>query len=166
MRIGLVAPPWLAVPPVGYGGIERVVDVLARGLEELGHDVVLFTVGTSTCPVPQRWHFAEPVPEMGTTAAELSHVLAAYDALRAAGVDVVHDHTLAGPFVARGALGLPPVVVTHHGVFDPTSRALFVGPGLGRLHLPRAARLGARGAGRRGHPPRHRPRPDAGRSWR
>ena len=25
LRIGVVAPPWLPVPPPGYGGIERVV---------------------------------------------------------------------------------------------------------------------------------------------
>lgn len=41
MRIGLIAPPWLTVPPAGYGGTEAVVGLLARGLAELGHEVVL-----------------------------------------------------------------------------------------------------------------------------
>jgi hypothetical protein len=50
MRIGLIAPPWLPVPPPGYGGTEVVIDNLARGLQSLGHDVRLFTVGDSTCP--------------------------------------------------------------------------------------------------------------------
>ena len=27
MRVGLIAPPWVPVPPVAYGGIERMVDV-------------------------------------------------------------------------------------------------------------------------------------------
>ena len=30
LRVGLIAPPWLPVPPVGYGGIETIVDVLAQ----------------------------------------------------------------------------------------------------------------------------------------
>ena len=32
MRIVLIAPPWLPVPPTAYGGTELVVDALARGL--------------------------------------------------------------------------------------------------------------------------------------
>jgi len=45
MRIGLIAPPWIPVPPPAYGGTEAVIDNLARGLTALGHDVRLFTVG-------------------------------------------------------------------------------------------------------------------------
>ena len=42
MRIALIAPPWYAVPPSGYGGIEWVVALLADGLTDRGHDVTLF----------------------------------------------------------------------------------------------------------------------------
>jgi glycosyltransferase involved in cell wall biosynthesis len=41
LRIALTVDPYLPVPPVGYGGIERLVDLLARGLVERGHDVTL-----------------------------------------------------------------------------------------------------------------------------
>ena len=47
MRVGLIAPPWLPVPPPAYGGTEAVVDNLTRGLRALGHEVVPFTVGES-----------------------------------------------------------------------------------------------------------------------
>jgi hypothetical protein len=50
MRIGLIAPPWVPVPPTGYGGIEAVIDRLARGLLRAGHDVLLAAPGNSTCP--------------------------------------------------------------------------------------------------------------------
>ena len=43
MRIGLIAPPWTPIPPVLYGGIELVVDQLARGLQDAGHEVLLYT---------------------------------------------------------------------------------------------------------------------------
>ena len=42
MRIALTADPELPVPPKHYGGIERIVDMLARGLESRGHQVTLF----------------------------------------------------------------------------------------------------------------------------
>ena len=42
MRIALTADPELPVPPRFYGGIERIVDLLARGLEARGHSVTLF----------------------------------------------------------------------------------------------------------------------------
>src|ERR1700675_858013 len=47
MRIAEVAPPWLAVPPKGYGGIEWVVALLADGLADAGHEVTLFATGDS-----------------------------------------------------------------------------------------------------------------------
>jgi len=65
MRIGLIAPPWLPVPPPAYGGTEVVVDNLARGLQALGHEVVLFTVGDSTCPVPRQYLYRSAVAPMG-----------------------------------------------------------------------------------------------------
>jgi len=81
MRIGLIAPPWVPVPPPAYGGTELVIDNLARGLAELGHDVRLFTVGESTCPVPSEHLYREPVAPIGLTVAESAHVLAAYEAV-------------------------------------------------------------------------------------
>jgi glycosyltransferase involved in cell wall biosynthesis len=42
MRIGLLASPRIAIPPKKYGGIERVVYFLIKGLKELGHEVILF----------------------------------------------------------------------------------------------------------------------------
>ena len=121
MRVGVIAPPWIPVPPTAYGGTEAVVDNLARGLQSQGHDVQLFTVGDSTCPVP-RLHLHErgAVP-MGDSAEEAAHVLAAYEAF--ADVDVIHDHTVLGPLLAlRASPVQKPVVVTHHGPFNATNQ--------------------------------------------
>jgi glycosyltransferase involved in cell wall biosynthesis len=110
MRIGLVAPPWLPVPPSSYGGTEAVLDALARGLEAAGHDVLLYTTGDSTCPAPTEYTFrVAERPRLGRTVPEIYHALCAYEAL--ADRDIIHDHTIAGLFVAdrRGA-----VVTTMH----------------------------------------------------
>ncbi len=42
LKIALTADPEIPVPPRLYGGIERIVDMLARGLENRGHKVSLF----------------------------------------------------------------------------------------------------------------------------
>jgi glycosyltransferase involved in cell wall biosynthesis len=123
LTIGLVAPPWVPVPPPAYGGIELVIDVLARGLRARGHRVWLFTVGSSTCPVDRRWVLAEPPERIGDDLAGLTHALAAYDVL--AGCSIVHDHTLAGPALASVGWPGPPVVTTNHGPFDERLSALY-----------------------------------------
>ena len=113
MRIGLIAPPWIPVPPPAYGGTEEVIDNLARGLAALGHDVRLFTVGESTCPVPRQWLYRAPAEPMGDPFQEAAHVLAAYEAL--AGADIIHDHTVLGPLLAgRREITRQPVVTTVH----------------------------------------------------
>jgi glycosyltransferase involved in cell wall biosynthesis len=48
LSIALTADPELPVPPKMYGGIERIVDMLARGLEARGHQVTLFAHPAST----------------------------------------------------------------------------------------------------------------------
>ena len=42
LHIALTADPELPVPPKHYGGIERIVDMLAHGLVSRGHEVTLF----------------------------------------------------------------------------------------------------------------------------
>ena len=120
MRIGLVAPPWVSVPPHGYGGTETVVDNLARGLAARGHEVHLFTVGDSTCPVHRHALYRSPAVPMNESLSEAAHVLAAYDAL--ADMDVIHDHTVLGALVHPAPA--PAVAVTNHGVFDARARAV------------------------------------------
>jgi glycosyltransferase involved in cell wall biosynthesis len=122
LRIGIVAPPWVPVPPRGYGGTEAVLDTLARGLERAGHAVVLYTTGDATCPVERRSYWPSAVTPMGAILPEAAHVLAAYDAL--ADCDVIHDHTLIGPLLTARHGGVP-VVTTNHAPFTPEIRAVY-----------------------------------------
>lgn len=124
MRIGLVAPPWIPVPPPSYGGTESVIANLAAELTARGHDVALFTVGSSTSPATRGHFFADAVEPLGQSVTEAAHVLAAYEAL--ADMDVIHDHTILGPLVsARAGRARPPVVTTNHGPFTAVTRPLF-----------------------------------------
>ena len=47
MKIAQVAPLMESVPPLTYGGTERVVSYLTEALVDLGHDVTLFASGDS-----------------------------------------------------------------------------------------------------------------------
>ena len=57
MRIALIAPPFIPVPPAGYGGTELFIANLAEKLREQGADVVLYTVAESTVEVEKRFIF-------------------------------------------------------------------------------------------------------------
>ncbi len=116
MRIALIAPPWVPVPPPLYGGTETVVDRLARGFHGAGHEVLLCTTGDSTCPVPR--HFVLERSEhlrMGVVVPELRHVIDAYRTVQ--DFDIVHDHTMAGPIYAQRFPDLT-TVTTNHGPFN------------------------------------------------
>jgi glycosyltransferase involved in cell wall biosynthesis len=115
MKVGMVAPVWVPIPPEGYGGVEWVVHHLVTGLARNGVDVVLAASGDSTTPARRLITSLDAAPgdRMGDPLPELIHAVEAYadDELRAC--DVIHDHTLAGPVVASG-LGLP-ILHTEHG---------------------------------------------------
>ena len=116
MRIGLVAPVWFPVPPTGYGGIEWVVALLADGLVDAGHDVVLFASGDSRTRATLMWVFDEaPSERIGQTYWELRHLVCALD--NAAEFDVLNDHTGLLGLLAGGVVASP-VVHTVHGPLD------------------------------------------------
>jgi glycosyltransferase involved in cell wall biosynthesis len=116
LRIGLLTPPWVPVPPPGYGGTESVVDRLARGLQDAGHEVRLWTTGDATCPVPRGSTFDVACRgAMGSVAFELRQAIVGYEWFDEQGCDVVHDHSLVGPLLAHPSM---PVITTNHGPFE------------------------------------------------
>ena len=125
LHIGLLAPPWVPVPPTVYGGTELVIDLLARGLRQAGHDVTLFTTGDSTCPVPRRSLYDRALGTAVAPVGEAAHVERGYRELTDAGVDVIHDHTLVGPVSPSLHPAGVPVVTTVHGQFTPEFEELY-----------------------------------------
>jgi glycosyltransferase involved in cell wall biosynthesis len=118
LRIAQVAPLYESVPPVRYGGTERVVSYLTEALVAAGHDVTLFASGDSTtaarlesvCPRALR---------LGGCRDPLAHHVRMLGRVyeRADRFDIIHCHT--------DYLGLPlaslastPTVITLHGRLD------------------------------------------------
>jgi len=116
MNIAILAPVWFAVPPIGYGGIEWIVWLLADGLVDAGHDVTLFASGDSRTKAKLAAVFPEaPSRQIGRTYWELNHALSCFG--RADEFDVINDHT--GMLGATlGATTSTPVVHTVHGPLD------------------------------------------------
>ena len=79
MRIAMIAPPWISVPPHGYGGIEWVVHLLVEELVARGHDVTLFATGDSETSAELRHVFeVGPVLEMHRALPYSMHIGQAY----------------------------------------------------------------------------------------
>jgi glycosyltransferase involved in cell wall biosynthesis len=117
LRIALVAPPFIPVPPVAYGGTELFVAHLAEGLSARGHDVVVYTNGESRVSCETRWRYAEtdwpPQPGTDPTLKCLDHaVWAIEDAVRD-GFDVVHLNDAVTVPLSR-FLPAPAVYTLHH----------------------------------------------------
>ncbi|HYZ32744.1 MAG TPA: glycosyltransferase family 4 protein, partial [Crenalkalicoccus sp.] len=119
MRIAQVAPLAEAVPPLRYGGTERVVSYLTEELVALGHEVTLFASGDSRTvarliPVVPRALRLDP--NARDTIAP--HVQLVQSVLRrAAGFDVIHFHIDHYHLPAFNAARLP-YLTTMHGRLD------------------------------------------------
>lgn len=128
LRIAMIAPPWLEIPPSGYGGIEAVLDGLLAGLAKLDVEVELFSISRTKMPKSIKVHYLyeeeqyryiyrptfDVLPIIG------AHMQHALNYIRSAGnFDIIHDHNgYLGPLLTAHATmdpRMPPSVHTHHG---------------------------------------------------
>jgi glycosyltransferase involved in cell wall biosynthesis len=144
LHIAMVAPPWFEVPPPAYGGIEQVVGDLSHALVRNGHRVTLVAAGRDGTPARLLRTYDEPPSErLGETLPELVQAAAAARLLSDFDVDVVHDHTLAGPLTAPGRRA--PTVATMHGPVDGELLDYYreLGPAISLVAISTAQRLAA-----------------------
>jgi glycosyltransferase involved in cell wall biosynthesis len=119
LRIGILSPVVLPVPPVGYAGTERVIATLVEELHGRGHRVTLFGAGDSQVPceleaVVDTSLWASGYMESGRDYLDLV-VAAAWD--RANEFDILHSH-LEGAAFLLARHGPTPLVTTFHGRLD------------------------------------------------
>lgn len=130
MKIAIVAPPWIRVPPEKYGGIEVLISLLADGLVDKGHEVTLFTVGVSKTKARKRsYYVGEMISYLDRPPADflnvaLTHTLAAYLEVAHGDYDIVHDHTWKEGLLC-GTFCETPVLHTLHGPFDKENKAFY-----------------------------------------
>ncbi|MGH9395144.1 MAG: glycosyltransferase, partial [Terriglobales bacterium] len=121
MRIGLVVPPFITVPPARYGGTELFVAQLAEGLRAQGHDPVVYTVGDSRVGCEIKWqvrHGSWPIESaLESSLEDLDHSSwACQDA--ASDCDLIHLNNALGLHLSRFLK--QPMVYTLHHPHEPT----------------------------------------------
>src|SRR5262245_19889206 len=120
MRIALVAPPFITVPPKKYGGTELFVAELAVALQNEGLDVMVYANGESTVDAPTRWFYEKAEwPLTEEVEASLKGLnQSAWSMKDAAGeVDIIHLNNAPGLSVAR-FVDVPLVYTVHHA-YEP-----------------------------------------------
>jgi glycosyltransferase involved in cell wall biosynthesis len=130
LRIAMLAPPWISVPPPGYGGVEWVVSSLTEALVARRHSVTLFCAPGSVSSARVSTLLASAHPdEIQRSLYEADHVARAFDAIDLAadegrGFDVVHDHCGFTALAFANRLR-PPLVHTLHGPFTEATAAFY-----------------------------------------
>lgn len=89
MRIAVTVDPEIPVPPIRYGGIERIVDMLVRGLVARGHSVTLFAHQESDVPCTLKAYPGRRSQHPLDTARNTAFVSTA---IARGGFDIVHSH--------------------------------------------------------------------------
>jgi glycosyltransferase involved in cell wall biosynthesis len=118
MRIAQVAPLYERVPPVAYGGTERVVSYLTEELQRLGHEVTLFASGDSITRARLCAGTATSLRLSGCRDPLPHHIrMIGQVYSRAREFDVIHCHTDYLAFPAARLVDTP-TVVTLHGRLD------------------------------------------------
>ena len=126
MKIGLIAPPFISVPPADYGGTELFVAHLAEGLRKSGMDVVVYTNGDSTVDIERRWifdHSQWPIksPEHAWIK-QLNHESwAVQDALK----DCQILHVQSAQAITMSRFVRHPTILTLHGPHDAALSDLY-----------------------------------------
>jgi len=130
LRIAVLAPPWIPVPPPAYGGIEAVVALLCDEMVARGHEVTLFAAPGSRSSADVRSPLERTHgDQIGSSLHESDHVGAAYDAIDCAAAegrpfDVVHDNS-GFTAVAMAHRASAPVVHTLHAPFNDETRPFY-----------------------------------------
>jgi glycosyltransferase involved in cell wall biosynthesis len=126
----MLAPPWIPVPPPGYGGVELVVALLCDALHDAGHRVTLLAAPGSRARGRVVELLDRAYPEaIGAGVIEADHVGRAFDLIEDAALagepfDVVHDHS-GWVALAMADRCAAPVVHTVHGPFEERAAAFY-----------------------------------------
>lgn len=126
MKILLISPPWISVPPKGYGGIEWVVSLLSDELAKRGHDVTLFATGDSETKAKLKYAFeAGQTSKLGTLNATMYDSIQVSEAFKIADeFEIVHDNSgfLAVAFSHKVKR---PILHTLHGPFTSDTKLFY-----------------------------------------
>jgi glycosyltransferase involved in cell wall biosynthesis len=119
MRIALIAPPFIAVPPQKYGGTELFIAELAQGLQREKIDVTVYTNGESTVDAPTLWIYPKGEwPLNRDVEASLKGLNHFAWAVKEAAHESDLIHVNSAPCLSFGRFTAVPMVYTVHHAYD------------------------------------------------
>jgi len=124
VRVAIIAPPFICVPPKVYGGTELFIAELAKGLQTIGIDVVVYTNGESTIDVETPWLYKKAQwPIQGEIYDNLKDVNHTSWAIRDAveTCDIIHINNVPGLACSR-FVDVPFVYTIHHPHLEDLSK--------------------------------------------
>jgi glycosyltransferase involved in cell wall biosynthesis len=131
LRVAVLAPPWIPVPPPGYGGIEVVLDLLCQVLVRQGNDVTLFAPPGSRSEATVVSPLDEPHPdEIEHSLFESDHVSRTFEMVEegepgAWPYDVIHDNCGCAAVAMADRIETPLVHTIHGPLDDPCIQAFY-----------------------------------------
>ncbi|MGM0442514.1 MAG: glycosyltransferase family 4 protein [Elusimicrobiota bacterium] len=114
MKISVITPPYIPIPPPMYGGIEMVAYELVEGLTDMGEDVILFAPKGSDVSCRLVPYIEEDIyfgldstlrekRLVSILASKFAYAMSAWE-----DVDIIHDHKL-----SLNEVGIPKIHTLH-----------------------------------------------------
>jgi len=96
LRIAQIAPLWITIPPLKYGGIERIIAMLCDGLSAKGHEVTLFASPGSTAKGKLISVYEKPLLDANIAWSNpiwnLRNLSLAFEMANEGKFDIIHSH--------------------------------------------------------------------------
>jgi len=124
MRIAMISPLEMRVPPIAYGGTELVVSLLTEELVRRGHDVTLFASGDSVTSAKLVSVCPQFLRGSGRNVGILGMLNVVSCLEQADNFDIIHNHTCFEGLATAGLVKTP-MLTTLHGGLDGDWLELF-----------------------------------------
>jgi len=127
LRIAQIAPLWIPVPPLKYGGIERIVAMLCDGLVEKGHKVTLFAAPGSKTKAKLISVFDKPLLEANIPWSNpiwnLRNLSCAFEMANRGKFDIIHCHLDLWGLFFQGLTKTPVLHTMHNPLYRTNADA-------------------------------------------
>lgn len=120
LKIAQIAPLWIPVPPITYGGIELILSMLTEELHKRGHKVTLFASGDSrtnaelVSVVKTALWLQKGIKNPHAPVINLTKIMHE----KGLGFDLLHNHFNFFGFPASLNPDMPPILTTVHRLVD------------------------------------------------
>jgi glycosyltransferase involved in cell wall biosynthesis len=116
MRIAIISPLEMRVPPLAYGSTELVVSLLTEELVQQGHDVTLFASGDSVTRAELVSICSSFLRGSGRDVGILTMLNVVSCLEQADEFDIIHNHTCIEGLAMAGLAKVPVLTVLHGGL--------------------------------------------------